>query len=687
MPWTHVVSPSVGLVTNVSPTTLPPGASPALGGVYLKQGQIITDYGFVNFPTPSATGTNQLLGTVMTIENFELTTGIEYLFCFTTSFIYNWNTTALTWNVINPNVPIDIGGDTWTASANVTSTNSTTIFLWGTASTSLAIASAFTTGVVGYKNFAAVNASATTLSNLSFWIYSTVAVAAGVFGIRLSAQNAGGTGAVYATYAVPALSAGAWTHCAPLLNAPVVSSGGFTPASLTAILSVSLIAISDPGTVTVYLNDIKAVRCFNGTPDNRWSFDVIYNTAIFTNGVDPVFQAIDASGPVVSPLVNPNTGALSLPTGTLQTSEIVRCMLDHVIFMNNTENGADVTQRVTWTNIGTTSDLLGGTAGYQDLTDNQDNIVAAELFSEFVMLIYKTNSVVAMTWVGGFSPFRFNSLIAGYGALSKDSVAVVEGYHIIMCGTNIYACNGGPQPQMLDTAVKYQLYSELNYTYPFRTFVRSGLADNEIEFYICYQQTTPDEAYVFNHIDTNWTIRLRNISGWGTYRVGSFITFAELVGPFSAQLYTFGSLSVQANNPITLVGDASGRVYQLLKSATMNGDNPITSFFETPDFVCPSSLETSWSGASEYQDRNMRLSQLAFEALGSSITVQYSTDGGVTWSPCQGGGQNIVTLTAIYQEYELFFETDAKKIRFQFSGGPFSLRYYGFNWTLRTGRR
>ena len=303
------------------------------------------------------------------------------------------------------------------------------------------------------------------------------------------------------------------------------------------------------------------------------------------------------------------------------------------------------------------------------------------------MLIYKENSVVAMTWVGGYCPFRFDPLIYGYGALSKDSVAIVEGYHIVICGTNIYACNGGPSPQMIDTGVKYQIYNELNGQYPYRTFVRSALAENEIEFYICYQQSTPDEAYVFNQVDTNWTIRLRNISGWGKYYTGTFITFEELIGPFSAQNYTFGSQSIKAYFPITLVGDASGQVYQLSKTATTNGANPITSFFETPDFVLPSSLEVSWSGQTDYQNMNMRLSELALEAMGQSITVQYSTDGGVTWNPCQGGGTNVITLTSQYAEYELFFETDAKKIRFQFSGGPFSLRYYGFQWAVRTGRR
>ena len=681
MPWTHVVAPNVGLVTNIAPTALPPGASPNIQGCYLKQGQVITDYGFVDFPTPSNTQSNQLIGTIMTLETLNLSSGIEYLLCFTTSFLYYWNTQSMTWNNITQGVYIDTGGDTWTAEANVTASNSTAIFIYGAASTELTIGAGFTTGIIGYKNFSAINASATNLTNIAFWIYSTINLAAGVLGVRLSAQNAGGTGAVYATYAVPAIIANTWTQCTVLLDAPVAASAAFVPSDLTAILSVSLIAITAPGVCSIYINDIQTNQCFQGDTDNRFSFDVIYDTGLISNGVDVPSQVIDNGGPVHS------TMTLTLPTGAITSSEVVRAFRDHVLFMNNTENGASVPQRVTWTNIGTILDLVDGTSGYQDLTDNQDDIVGAEIFSEVVMLVYKENSTVACSWVGGQTPFRFDPLVYGYGALSKDSICLVEGYHVVIDNGDIYVGNSTPTPQAIDAPIQQQLYNQLNGDYVQRTFTRFNKIDNEIEFYICYEDTTPDVAYVFNQVDTNWTVRNRNISGWGEYQTQSYVTIAELIGTIAQQNFTFGSQTLRSYFPITLCGDVNGLVYQINKSSIMNGANPIVSEFDTPDFVCPASAEVSWSGQTDYVNRNMRVCEIVFEAMGTSITVQYSIDGGLSWNPCQGGMTNAVTLTSIYTEYELFFETDAKTIRFRFSGGPFSLRYYGFYWMLRTGRR
>ena len=681
MTWTHVVAPNAGLITNVAPTALPSGATPYINGCYLKQGQIISDYGFVNFPTPSTTQSNQLIGTVMTFEDFNLSSGIEYLLCFTTQFVYNWNTQTMTWNNITQGVIIDQSGGVYTASANVTTSSNTSIFILGTSSSEFSINGSFTTGIIGYLNFSAEDASASTLTNISLWIYSSVALTNDQTRVRLSAQNGGAVGGVYADYTIPAIVANTWTHVTALLSAPAAKSAGFVPSDLSSILSVSLVAHTNTHSTILYIDDIQVNQCFQGTVDNRFSLDVIYDTLIITNGVDVPSQIIDNSGPTHSTLT------LSLPTGDLTSSEVVRCFMDHVLFMNNTENGADVPHRVTWSNIGTITDLSDGTSGFQDLTDNQDIIVAAEILSEYIMLIYKENSTVACTWIGGHTPFRFDPLVYGYGALSKDSVALVEGYHVVIDNGDIYVSNGSAEVQVIDAPIQLSLYNNLNGQYTQRTFTRFSKVDNEIEFYICYQDSTPDQAFTFNQVDTNWTVRNRNISGWGTYQTQSYLTIGELIGTIAQQNFTFGSQTTRSFFPITLVGTASGQTYQLTKVAITNGGVPIVSEFQTPDFVLPSSPSVSWSGQNDYENMNMRVSKLAFEAAGVSITVQFSIDGGLTWNNCQGNNTNTVTLTSIYNEYELFFEVDAKKVRFRFTGGLFMIRYYGFEWQPRSGRR
>lgn len=681
MTWTHVVTPNVGLVTNIAPTALPPGAVSAINGCYLKQGKIISDYGYLPFPTPSQTQSNQLIGTVMTIEDFNMTTGIEFLLCFTTQFVYNWNTVTMTWDVVNQGVLIDNADTTWTGESNVTTTADNSIFIRGTNSSKNIISSLFTTGIISYHNFSSLDSSASNLTNISFWVYSTINLTASIISVRLSSQMAGGIGDIYADYPIPAIIANTWTHCTIPLISPIASSSGFVPSDMTALLSVSLIANNNPGALTLYIDDIQVVQCFTGTPDDRFSLDVIYNKLLISNGIDLPSQIVDDSGP------SHTTMTLTLPAGSITSSKIIRAFKDHVLFFNNTENGVEVPQRCTWTNIGTTDDLLDGTSGFQDLTDNTDIVVAAEILSENIIIVYKENSLVLCSWVGGQTPFRFDPLVDGYGALSKDSVVFVEGYHIVIDNGNIYVSNGTAEIQPIDAAIQPQLYANLNGLYTKRTFTRFNKVDNEIEFWICYQDSTPDQGYTFNQVDTNWTIKARNISGFGSYQTQVIITIGELIGTIAQQNYEIGSQINKSFSPINLVGTNSGQVFVLNKQAITNGGQTILSMFQTPEFVCPSSPEVSWSGGSDYENMNMRVKRIVFEAMGTSITVQYSIDGGLTFNPCQGGSTNVVNLNSIFTEYELYFETDAKSIMFMFSGGPFSIRYYGFEWAIRSGRR
>lgn len=671
MPTKQVISPSKGMVTNLTPTSLDAGASPYINGCYLNNGEIISDYGYIPFPTPSTTQSNQLVGSVMTIKDFTLSSGIEFLLCFTTSYVYNWNTVTMTWDVINQGVIIDSADIAWTGSTNVTTTANNTIFIRGTHSSKNVIASAFTTGVISSHNFSSLDLSGSNLTNLSFWIYSPSGLLSDVIRLRISNQNTGGTGGIFADYTIPSIKTNTWTHCSILLSSFIASSSAYTPASMTAALSIALVAHTDPGSITVYIDDIQAVQCFQGTLDNRFSLDAIYDTLIITNGVDAPSQ-------INSSLVH-STMTLNLPSGNLTTSEIVRAFQDHVLFFNNTENGNSVSRRCTWTNIGTTNDFVDGTSGFQDLTDNTDQIVAVEILSETIMMIYRENSISLCTWVGGHTPFRFDPLITGYGALSKDSVEFVEGYHVVIDNADVYVTNGTNEVQNIDAPIQQYLYNNLNGQYAARTFTRFSKIDNEVEFWICNNATTPDQGYTFNQINANWYIRSRNISGFGTYQTQTYLTIGELIGTIAQQNFTFGSQTIKSFFPITLLGDVNGLVYQINKTSTTNNGTSIPSEYHTPDFVLPDTPE--------FENKFMRVNKFVFDAFGSTVTVQYSIDGGITWNACQGGGTNVVTLTSAFSIYEQYFETNTNKIRFRFTGGPFTIRYFAFTWMLRSERR
>ena len=134
----------------------------------------------------------------------------------------------------------------WTASANVTTTTSTTR-KEGTLSTSIAPAAAFTTGLLAYEATGTLDLSA--YQNVTFWIRTSSAVSANVLRLDLCSDTAGAT-PVHSITIDSATAANVWK--------PVTWKNGSALSS--SIQSVALTALSDPGTPTILIDNILATN-------------------------------------------------------------------------------------------------------------------------------------------------------------------------------------------------------------------------------------------------------------------------------------------------------------------------------------------------------------------------------------------------------------------------------------------
>jgi len=143
---------------------------------------------------------------------------------------------------------IDMCEVAWTASANVTATLSTTN-KQGDGASNLAIATAFTTGLVAYRALPA-STDFSGYQQITFWINSNVALAAGGFQIKLCSDAAGVT--AVDTFDVPAIP-GTTVRFIPF----TVNKGSSLGAT---IQSVALYAVTDVGAVTINLDSIVAVK-------------------------------------------------------------------------------------------------------------------------------------------------------------------------------------------------------------------------------------------------------------------------------------------------------------------------------------------------------------------------------------------------------------------------------------------
>jgi hypothetical protein len=139
---------------------------------------------------------------------------------------------------------IDTCETAWTASANVTSTTSTTR-KEGTLAAQLSIAAGFTTGLVAYRATGTLDLSA--YNNISFWIRTSIATVANTFRIDLCSDTAGAT-PVHSFTIDTAFGANIWK--------PITFKNGSALSS--SIQSVALTALLDPGTSNVLIDNIFA---------------------------------------------------------------------------------------------------------------------------------------------------------------------------------------------------------------------------------------------------------------------------------------------------------------------------------------------------------------------------------------------------------------------------------------------
>jgi len=144
---------------------------------------------------------------------------------------------------------IDLCETAWTPSANVTA-NTNGERKEGATSATLTVASGFTTGKIGYKATGVIDLSA--YQQICFWIKtSSVAVVANNLTLRLCSDTIGDT--VVHTIPIPALAifpSNIWY--------PIVWDNGSALSS--SIQSVSLSATIDPGTPTIFLDNIFASK-------------------------------------------------------------------------------------------------------------------------------------------------------------------------------------------------------------------------------------------------------------------------------------------------------------------------------------------------------------------------------------------------------------------------------------------
>lgn len=642
----EVHSPTKGLQYAAPGAFIDPAESTYMQNVRLKQGIVQPSPGYDNFGS-----LNTVLGTPLLIKQYVENDGDTHLLCYTTKYIYEYNTTLGNWgNIVSRQKVLDEGDAAWTVSANITGSNDATIKVNGTSSAKFVVAAAFTTGLAGYIDYAAVNS--TTCSHIHFWIRCSTTTTLGQ--LQVVVDNTAACASVLQTYDVPALAADTWTQVEV-----AIASG-----SNAALISVGLNIASDmgAGNPAIYLDRIIMVDRFTGDEDDRWSVDTYLDKEYATNGVDPI-QVKDHSSAF--------DDWAEAVTATYKC-RVLRTFRNHLTMGYMIEAGVEYPQRFRWTDSGGV--VFTGTAGSTE-TEGIDEIFNLVPLGN-KMAIYKANSIVLTTFIGGSLVYRFDASITATGLLAKDLVIAVGELHIFVASDNIYYYGGGSDPVPIGNSIRNEFFRVLSDQYITRAFTHYSAENEEVYFFVPSDgASSANYIWTYHQKENTWSLRKKlGMSAVGDFNTVSALTFGDAVGTFADQTLTFGDRSFSSAAPIILIGTTDRLIEQIDETLLDDLSTAIDKIYDTYDYTA-ASLPVQGDEPVRFTDNTKRWMRFAFEARGTTVDIYYSKNEGSTFTLLKS-----VTLSNVFKRYFVSLDVPSDRIRFRFrnnvSAGGFYLRWY-----------
>jgi hypothetical protein len=522
--------------------------------------------------------------------------------------MYVYNTGTQYWDLVTKNVLIDDCESAWTAKANVTATASTSWCRYGSKSSKLVVAAAFTTGILATFDISSIDLSGYTY--IHFYIKSTISLAAGDLQIML--DNTSACASPIETIDLPALTA----------NTPqeieVVMA---TPASCTAIISVGLKATTDFGACDIYIDDIRAVRCQTGSKENRLCCESIYNSLtsemyfLVTNGVDYVQYWTGAGN--WDDLLN-----------YTNKPKIIKNFYNYLVAMNINIGGNQFPQRIEWCVNTKPTDWSGAGSGNNSLAASTGEIMNCEIMqSQLAILIER--SIAMMYMVGGSYaitgttvPFEFNETkILETGMMVSGSLQSF-GDSLVFLGWDDFYVFDGFSCTAIGGDIIVDFLDSIN---PAKIYLIHSHIFEETTLYAVFVPSTASDVtntvWLYNYASKTW------VGVWEFYN--SFVcngyfetidakTIGELLDKIGTFAWRIGSKSLNSLAALDLFGDSNGYIYQIDGTDTSDNGNAITSYVNTKEYLIEVNKFT-------------RYVELFIFGVGTSVDVFVSVDSGTTF--------------------------------------------------------
>lgn len=316
---------------------------------------------------------------------------------------------------------------------------------------------------------------------------------------------------------------------------------------------------------------------YTGVP-NAWTSCLLSGIPILNAGnlVDPP-QQWDLN------IANRMTTLSNWPANTF--CESLRSYKNFLVALNVTKAGVNFRHMVKWStpaepgSVPATWDPADQTqdAGENDLASSPGDIIdGLQLRDSF--MIYKEDSIWRMTYVGGIYVMDFQQVTGTSGALNRNCIAEVDGFHFVLTGSDVIVHDGQNATSILDKQARRALFQDFDVSAIDRAFVCKNPFLNEVwVFYPQAGNSIPNKALVWNYRDK--TVSYRDVpavhhANYGSVDGALSDSWDSDGDPWNSDLTLWNGPDFTPNTTRVLMASNAQKLYLLDTSASFDGVQP-----------------------------------------------------------------------------------------------------------------
>lgn len=218
-------------------------------------------------------------------------------------------------------------------------------------------------------------------------------------------------------------------------------------------------------------------------------------------------------------------------------------------------------------------------AGEYDLAEGADPIIdGLQLRDSF--MIYKESSVWRMDFVGGQFVFKFSKVLGISGAMNRNCIVEIDGFHVVLTGSDVIVHDGQSATSVLDKQTRRYLFQNIDVNNIGLCFVFKNPFFNEV--FICYPSvgsSVCNMAMVWNYKDKTITFRtLPNVNHASSGPVDNGLQglWSQDSDPWSADLTLWDGPDLVPSAARTILASTAQKLYMLDSSASFDSAIPVS---------------------------------------------------------------------------------------------------------------